>query len=149
MADRAFSSKAFELTNNNPSNALLVAAGSSLDLRATTIDVNGTPRNACNVLTRDSLGIDSLHHFAFAAFNTYDNQYIHAALIYKFANSREVGPPYSRADGTDADLVANTAGAKYGQSVLWHANPLSPSATIPLGREELRRLETQPKHNVQ
>ncbi len=136
-----FYNKAAELTKNT-SDALLIAVGSSLDIRHATMDLNGSQRNVGNVLTANSLGIDSLHHFAFAAFNTYDNWWAPAAGIANYLVGLEDGPPYSRADGSDADVVADVAGAYFGQDLSKNApNPLQPSAKIPFGKQWLNELE--------
>ena len=136
-----FYNKAAELTKNT-SDALLVAVGSALDIRHATMDVNGHQRIIGSVLTRGSLGMDSLHHFAFAAFNVYDNWWLPATVDANVANSFEEGPPYNRADGTDADIVANTAGAYFGQQLYWKSpNPLQPSGKIDWGKQWLNQLE--------
>lgn len=137
-----FYNKAAELTKNK-SDALLIAAGSALDLRHSTMDVNGHQRIIGSVLTRDSLGTDSLHHFAFAAFNAYDNPIIPANTVAVIGNMNEDGPPYS--EDSKADVVANSAGAKFGQQLFWTSpNPLKPSAKIAEDKERLEMLEKRP-----
>lgn len=96
-----------------------------------------------NVLTAGSLGEDSLHHFAFSAFNTFDNALAPAHIVGNVANLYE-----NLRDPNDwPDIVANTGGAHFGRQVFWReSDPLKPSASISVGRQELDRRRNQKEY---
>jgi hypothetical protein len=137
-----FYARAGSLTANE-GDALLVAAGSALDLRRTMMDVNGKKRIVGTVLTEGSLGPDSLHHFAFAASNAYDNWLIPAQTVGNIANwAEDPADPDSQ-----PDIVANSAGADFGQRVFWKGfGSPKPSASLSAGRKELYFLQTHKEY---
>lgn len=105
--------KALELTGGGHTqtqieNALLVSAGAAFDIRGST----------GNVMTKDALGIDTLHHFFINAYNNFENPVIGGLATLSqntiFTNGRE----FHLGGETDPlDRNANNLGAQFGNEL--------------------------------
>lgn len=131
-----FFSKAEDLakgTKNATENALILAAGSALDIRG----------SVGNATTRPSLGQDTLHHFFVNAFNNYESAF--GGLITFAANNIING-----GDPDPEDHNANSQGAVFGSdlrnlsepphSSVWHGEEMVgvPRDPMPFMTDQIR-----------